>query len=114
MFCKLKEPQQHVTSCVIKSCISDHFPYLSILDTLKTQRHTPKYVKINRTDEISFEAFHSEVKSRIESFDMDLDLFSDPNETYRQFEEIILHAKSKHLSPKLLGLKNINTNYPSG
>ena len=105
MFCKLKEPQQHVTSCVIKSCISDHFPYLSILDILKTQRHTPKYVKINRTDEISFEAFHSEVKSRIESFDMDLDLFSDPNENYRQFEEIILHAKSKHLSPKTVRFK---------
>ena len=105
MFCKLKEPQQHVTSWVIKSCISDHFPYLSILDILKTQRHTPKYVKINRTDETSFEAFHSEVKSRIESFNMNLDLFSDPNENYRQFEEIILHAKSKHLSPKTVRFK---------
>ena len=35
MFCKLKELKHHSTSFVIKSCISDHFPYISVFDILK-------------------------------------------------------------------------------
>ena len=100
MFCKLKELKHHLTSCVIKSCISDHFPYISVFDILKKSRHAPKFVKINCSDETSFEAYHSEVKSRIENLNMDPDLFSDPNDNYRQFEEIILNAKAKHFAPK--------------
>ena len=105
MFCKLKELKHHLTSCVIKSCISDHFPYISVFDILKKSRHAPKFVKINCSDETSFEAFHSEVKSRIENLNMDPDLFSDPNDNYRQFEEIILNAKAKHLAPKTVRFK---------
>ena len=105
MFCKLKELKHHLTSCVIKSCISDHFPYISVFDILKKSRHTPKFVKINCSDETSFEAFHSEVKSRIENLNMDPDLFSDPNDNYLQFEEIILNAKAKHLAPKTVRFK---------
>ena len=105
MFCKLKELKHHLTSCVIKSCISDHFPYISVFDILKKSRHTPKFVKINCSDETSFEAFHSEVKSRIENLNMDPDLFSDPNVNYRQFEEIILNVKAKHLAPKTVRFK---------
>ena len=105
MFCKLKELKHHLTSCVIKSCISDHFPYISVFDFLKKSRHTPKFVKINCSDETSFEAFHSEVKSRIENLNMDPDLFSDPNDNYLQFEEIILNAKAKHLAPKTVRFK---------
>ena len=105
MFCKLKELKHQSTSCVIKSCISDHFPYISVFNILKKSRHTPKFVKINCSDETSFEAFHSEVKSRIENLNMDPDLFSDPNDNYRQFEEIILNAKAKHLAPKTVRFK---------
>ena len=107
MFCKLEEPKHHLSSCVVKSCISDHFPYISVFDILKKNptKHTPKYVQINCSDESSFEAFHSEVKSRIESFDMDRDLFSDPNENNLQFEEIILKAKAKYLAPKSVKFK---------
>ena len=100
MFCKLKELKHHLTSCVIKSYISDHFPYISVFDILKKSRHTPKFVKINCSDETSFETFHSEVKSRIENLNMDPDLLSDPNDNYCQFEEIILNTKAKHLAPK--------------
>ena len=105
MLCKFKELKHHLTSCVIKSCISDHFPYISVFDILKKSRHTPKFVKINCSDETSFEAFHSEVKSHIENLNMDPDLFSDPNDNYRQFEEIIVNAKAKHLAPKTVRFK---------
>ena len=114
MFCKLKEPQQHVTSCVTKSCISDHFPYLSILDILKTQRHTPKYVKINRTDETSFKAFHSEVKSRIESLDMDLDLLMIQTKITDNLKKLSYMQNQNISHQKPSGLKHISTNYPNG
>ena len=105
MFCKLKDPKQHLSSCVIKSCISDHFPYLSIFDILKKTKHAPKFVKINRSDDNSFLAFHDEIKSHFDTFEMDPDLFCDPNINYQRFEEILLNAKSKHLSPKTVKFK---------
>ena len=115
IFCKLKELKHHLTSCVINSCISDHFPYISVFDILKKSRHTPKFVTINCSDETSFEAFHSEVKYGIENLNIDPDLFNDRNDNYRQFEEIILNAKAKHLAPKKpLGLKSTNMNSLNG
>ena len=51
MFCKLKNPKQHLSSSVIWSCISDHFPCLSIFDILKKTMHALKFVKINRSDD---------------------------------------------------------------
>ena len=57
MFCKLKDPKQHLSSRVVKSCILDHFPYLFIFDILKKIRHAPKFVKINHTDADSFQHF---------------------------------------------------------
>ena len=84
MFCKIKEPKPHLSSCVIKTCISDHFPIKSVFDILrKKTKNTPKFIKINCSDETSFEAFHNGVKSRIESFDMEQNLFSDPNENWK-------------------------------
>ena len=105
MFCKLKDPKQHLSSCVIKSCMSDHFPYLSIFDILKKTKHASKFVKINRSDDNSFQAFHDEIKSHFDTFEMDPDLFCDPNINYQRFEEILLNAKSRHLSPKTVKFK---------
>ena len=114
MFCKFKDPEQHLSACVIKSCISDNFPYLSIFDILKKTKYAPKFVKINRSDDNSFQAFHNEIKSHFDTFKMDPGLFCDPNINYQCFEEILLNAKSKHLAPKTVKFKSINTNYPSG
>ena len=36
---------------------------------------------------------------------MDPDLFSDPNDNYRQFQEIILNAEAKHRAPKTVMFK---------
>ena len=95
MFCKLKDPKQHLLSCVIKSSLSDHFPYLSVFDILRKVKHRPKFVKINRSDENSSKAFYDEVHSRLLNSNMDRDLFCDPNENYKQLEEIILSTKAK-------------------
>ena len=105
MFCKLKDPKQHLSSCVIKSCISDHFPYLFIFDILKKTKHAPKFVKINCSDDNSFQAFHDEIKWDFDTFEMDPDLFCDPNINYQCFEEILLNAKSNHLAPKTVKFK---------
>ena len=44
LFCKVKNPSQHIISCIIKTDISDHFPYFSVLDILKKKNHQPKNV----------------------------------------------------------------------
>ena len=113
MCCKLKDPNQHL-SCVVKSSLSDHFPNVSVFDILKTVRHRPKFVQINRSHGDLFKAFHDEVHSRLLNSNMNADLFCDPNENYKQFEEIILTAKTKHLAPKLVRFKSISINYHHG
>ena len=80
MLCKFKDPKQHLLSCVVKSSLSDHFPYISIFDLLKIVRHRPKFVQINRSDEDSFKALNNEVHSRLLNSNMNPDLFCDPNE----------------------------------
>ena len=55
---------------------------------------TPKFAKINRSDDYSFQAFHDEIKSHFDTFDMDPDLFCDPNINYERFKEIHLNANS--------------------
>ena len=65
MSCKLKDPEQHLLSFIVKSSWSDHFPYISVFDILKTVRHRPKFLQINRSDEDSFKAFHDEVHWRL-------------------------------------------------
>ena len=105
MFCKLKDLKQHLSSCVFKSCISDHFSYLSIFYILKKTRHEPKLVQINRTHGNSFQAFHNEIKPQFDTLKMNRDLFCDPNKNYQHFEEIILNAKAKHLDHKTVKSK---------
>ena len=45
MFSKLNNPKQNLLSCVIKSSLSVHYPYLTILDILQKPKHRPNYVK---------------------------------------------------------------------
>ena len=89
--------------------MSDHFPYLSIFDILKKTKHAPKFVKINRSNDNSFKTFHDEIKSYFDTFEMDPDLFCDPNINYQHFAEIL-----NILLQKQSNLKSINTDYPSG
>ena len=42
------------------------------------------------------------------------DHFANPNDNYNKFEDIILNAKAKFLSPKIVRLKNINISYLPG
>ena len=106
MSCKLKDPKQHLLSCLIKSSLSDHFAYLSVFDIFKKVKQRPEFLKINCSDENSFRAFYDEVHPCLLNSNMNLDLFCDPNENYKQFEGIILSAKAKHLAPKMIKHKN--------
>ena len=63
-------------------------------------------MKIIRSDENSFRAFYDEVDSRLLNSNMNPNLFCDPNEKYKQFDEMILSAKAKHLAPQIIKYKN--------
>ena len=97
LFCK--DPRQHV-SYIIKSNMSDHYPYFSILDILKHSKNKSKYVKISNMNENSFSLFCSEIANRLVKTSWDNELYSDPNENYNKFEWTLLDAKSNFLAPK--------------
>ena len=68
-------------------------------------KHAPNFDIINRSDDNSFEAFHDEIKSHFDTFEMDPDLYCGPNRNNQRFGEIPLNAKSKHLAPKTVKFK---------
>ena len=105
LFCKVKNPSQHIISCIIKTDISDHFPYFSVLDLLKKKNHQPKNVQINNNDENSFRMFYNDVSHKFDQISWTRDLFNDPNDNYDIFEKTILDAKSNYLAPKSVRFK---------
>ena len=105
LFCKIKNPSQHIISCIIKTDISDHFPYFSVLDILKKKNHQPKYVHINNNDENSFREFCNDVSNKFDQISWEQDLFNDPNKNYETLEKTLLDSKCKYLAPKTVRFK---------
>ena len=102
LYCKVTDPRQHIVSYLIKSNMSDHYPYFSILDILKHVKHKPKYVKISNMNENSFSFFVVKLPTDLWT---PVELFNDPNENYNKFERTLLDAKSKFLAPKTVRYK---------
>ena len=47
MYCKLDNPDLHSISCIIKTIISNHYPYFTLLDIIKKKNKQPKYAKMS-------------------------------------------------------------------
>ena len=99
LFCKLRDVRKLDFSGIIKTDLSDHFPYFTALDICKTVNHKPKFVNVNNNSESAFQSF-SRISTSLENWNLNRNLFGDPNENYNMLENIILQAKSKCLSPK--------------
>ena len=110
MFCRLTDINSAEYSGIVRSAISDHFPYFLVLDNMKNKDHKPKFVEIRNNDATSFALFLSEVASAMESQILENDLLGDPNDNYTIFEEITFKAKAIHLQPKQYGLNDTNKN----
>ena len=80
--------------------ISDHYPYFLLLDIVQKSTHKPQYIKVNNYNENSLQKFCSEIVQNMRYWSTDINLHSDPNANYNTFENIIMKAREKHLSPK--------------
>ena len=90
LFCKVKNPSQHIISCIIKTDVSDHFPYFSVLDIPKKINHQPINVQINNNDENSFRMFCNDVSHKFDQISWTRDLFDDPNDNHDIFRKLFL------------------------
>ena len=60
---------------------------------------------MNNNSESAFQSFSREISTSLENWNLNRNLFGDPNENYNMLENIILQAKSKYLSPKTVHFK---------
>ena len=105
LFCKLKDVRKLNSSGIIKSNLSDHFPYFAVVDICKAVIHKPKFVTVNNNSESAFQSFSGEIATTLNNWNLNRSLFNDPNENYNTLQNIILQAKSKYLSPKTVRFK---------
>ena len=104
-FCKIKNHRDIKFSGIVKTNISDHFPYFALLDICKTYQHKPKFITTTSHSEGAYQSFCNEVKNNLGNWTIKRDLLNDRNENYNAFEKIILDAKDKFLPPKKVRFK---------
>ena len=78
-------------------------PYFTSFELLpQSNKNNPKYVKINRYDDKSIEAFSNDLRSFINLQNFNSDLITNPNVTYNLIEESIKKSADIHLEPKIV------------
>ena len=111
MFCKVKRTGDVVYSGILRTDLSDHYPYFAILDICENVKYQPKYITLNAWNEEAL--FCNEIATSMIEWDMESDLFADPNDNNDHFEKIIQDAKTKYLQ-KERNLRNTSINLPLG
>ena len=102
IYCKYSQNTSNSQSAILFTSLSDHLPCMTSIDIMTYKKASPKYIKVNKTDSASFQAFYNEVESGMSTANIPHDLFSDPNISYSTMESIIATAKHNHLQPKLV------------
>ena len=101
MFCKLPHlDHANISSAIIMSNISDHFPCLVKLEILKDKPKRPKYIQKRIISEAATHNFREELRSLDISSQLSPNLMTDPNPEYDIFERITVTAYEKHFPNK--------------
>ena len=114
MFCKLKDPKQHLSSCVVKSCISDHFPYLSIFDILKKLGIYRNSYKSTVPMQTLFRHFIMKLNHNLILLKWTAICFVIQMKIISISKKLFWMQKPSILLPKQWNSKNTNTSYHSG
>ena len=107
LFCKLKDVRKLNSSGIIKTALSDYFPYFAVIDFCKAIFHKPKFVTVNNNSESAFQSLSGEILTTLNNWNLDCIIFKDQNENYNTLQNMTLQAKSKYLSPKTVRFKKI-------
>ena len=101
MFCKSPHlDHTNISSSIIMSTISDHFPCLVKLEILNDKLKRPKYIQKRVISEAATHNFREELRSSDISSHLNANLMTDPNPEYDIFERIALSAYEKHFPNK--------------
>ena len=101
MFCKSPHlDHTNISSSIIMSKISDHFPCLVKLEILNEKPKRPKYIQKRVISEAATHNFREELRSSDISSHLNANLMTDPNPWYDIFERIALSAYEKHFPNK--------------
>ena len=101
MFCKSPHlDHTNISSSIIMSKISDHFPCLVKLEILNEKPKRPKYIQKRVISEAATHNFREELRSSDISSHLNANLMTDPNPEYDIFERIALSAYEKHFPNK--------------
>ena len=86
----------NLSSSIIMSKISDHFPCLVTLKILNDKPKRPKFIQKRVISEAATHKFRVELRSSDISSHLNENLMIDPNLEYDIFERIALNAYEKH------------------
>ena len=95
IFCRFSKHTSRNTSGIIVTQISDHLPCFSVINYQSKIRLNSKYIKIQRKGPLEMQAFHDEIKAKIEATHFENDLLTDPTINYNKLETIISNANEK-------------------
>ena len=103
------------TSGNLLNAITDHKAIFTLLDSIKYNDPPPKFIKTEVNDDRSQQTFVDELKELNIYESLDINLQNNPNQNYDTFEQLLLYAKTKHLTTQMIKkIVNISTKKQNG
>ena len=100
IFYKKGSPSTEVSSGIILSQLSDHFPCFTCINQNIVSEKPPKFKQIQIQSETAINNFVSEISNYNFLEKLDLSDNGDPNTNYKTLEALITEIKNKHLPYK--------------
>ena len=95
-----RKDHNNISSSIVVSNISDHFPCIVNVDILRESNKPPKYIYVRTANDTAINNFRNDRSETDITSIISSDLTTDPNSEYAKFERIITTAYEKHFPEK--------------